>query len=560
MKKKVFFTSALCLLFASSVVLTGCLESSGTSDQSSHAHAYAESWSSDETHHWKLATCGHDEKGEEGAHTWNGEHKCTVCDYQGEHDYDKNWECVECSFAYVTAGLKYTLSEDGNSYAVTDFDETTDKHLVIPSEYEGKPVTAIGEWAFSGSDFLTAYIPDSVLSIEANAFYNNIRLISVTLGEGIESIADLAFLACDKLVEVYNLSSLTIVKGDTRENGGVGGYALDIYTSLEEESRWHVEADGLIFYDGETENYLLGGVDKVEELVLPTSYQGKEYSIYQQAFAQWETLASVTVSDGITAIGEEAFYDCANLRNVSLGKDLTVIGRSAFALCKKLHQITIPQGVTEIGAYAFASCEGMIEVYNLSALPITVGSGDYGYAGYFVKNVATTEAERGIFTTTDEGYVFYELGEAAYLVDYVGSNMELTLPETCNGKTYEIYRYAFYKREDLQSLVIPDGVTAVGDYAFYFCTGLQSIRIGNGVTVIRENGFRGCGGIKAITIGSGLESIESRGLQDLGSLTDIHYAGSKESWNAISKGQYWDILTDGYTVHCTDGDIEVVKE
>ncbi len=47
-----------------------------------------------------------------------------------------------------------------------------DGHVVIPAEINGKPVTAIGEGAFSGWTSLTSVtIPDSVTEIEWNAFY-----------------------------------------------------------------------------------------------------------------------------------------------------------------------------------------------------------------------------------------------------------------------------------------------------------------------------------------------------------------------------------------------------
>lgn len=46
-----------------------------------HEHTYAEVWSSDETHHWKVATCSHsDQKGELAKHTdANFDNTCDVC-------------------------------------------------------------------------------------------------------------------------------------------------------------------------------------------------------------------------------------------------------------------------------------------------------------------------------------------------------------------------------------------------------------------------------------------------------------------------------------------------
>jgi len=40
------------------------------------------------------------------------------------------------------------------------------------------------------------------------------------------------------------------------------------------------------------------------------------------------------------------------------------------------------------------------------------------------------------------------------------------------------------------------------------------------------------------------------------SLESITYTGTKAEWNLIDKGSNWDENTPGYTIHCTDGDIE----
>jgi hypothetical protein len=39
-------------------------------------------------------------------------------------------------------------------------------------------------------------------------------------------------------------------------------------------------------------------------------------------------------------------------------------------------------------------------------------------------------------------------------------------------------------------------------------------------------------------------------------LKDIVYHGTKAAWEAIAKSASWDDMLSGYTVHCSDGDIE----
>ena len=48
-----------------------------------HTHKYSADWTSDATNHWHAATCGHDVKSDEAAHTFDeGVKTCSVCEYK----------------------------------------------------------------------------------------------------------------------------------------------------------------------------------------------------------------------------------------------------------------------------------------------------------------------------------------------------------------------------------------------------------------------------------------------------------------------------------------------
>lgn len=61
----------------------------------------------------------------------------------------------------------------------------------------------------------------------------------------------------------------------------------------------------------------------------------------------------------------------------------------------------------------------------------------------------------------------------------------------------------------IKRIIIPDGVTRIGDYAFYCCTGLSSIDIPNGVTYIGEFAFCKCSGILANVTKGGDTPVEN---------------------------------------------------
>lgn len=57
----------------------------------------------------------------------------------------------------------------------------------------------------------------------------------------------------------------------------------------------------------------------------------------------------VTVSEGITQIGDTVFKGTKKLKTVSLPDTLEAIDSSAFELCSELSEITIPDSVTKMG-------------------------------------------------------------------------------------------------------------------------------------------------------------------------------------------------------------------
>ncbi len=81
----------------------------------------------------------------------------------------------------ATKGFIYTPVNDGTAYELTDGTSYFWPDLEIPSEYEGLPVTRIGNGAFERRAIVNLVIPDTVTEIGKHAFRVNDVLETVVI-------------------------------------------------------------------------------------------------------------------------------------------------------------------------------------------------------------------------------------------------------------------------------------------------------------------------------------------------------------------------------------------
>ena len=394
----------------------------------------------------------------------------------------------------TTAVLKFNLLDD-DTYEVIGYEGTPAK-IVIPSEYNGKKVTSIGDQAFFYCNSLTsiaisynvtrigigafewcgslesATIPNSVIGIKNSAFLGCSSLTSITIPNSLTSIGDNAFYDCYRLVEVYNLSSISITKG-SNDNGYIGYYALDIYTDANAPSKLTTENDFVIHSDGEVKTIIRYFGNKTE----------------------------ITIPSAVMYIGKYAFYNCGNLTS-----------------------ITIPESVNGIGEGAFWCCCRLVEVYNLSSLNITKGSYDNGNVGYYALDIYT---DKNVLSklTKENGFIIHNDGNIKILIGYFGDETEITLPSDIT----EIADNAFNLCYRLTNITIPDGVISIGREAFSGCSGLMRITIPNSVTNIRELALAYCSSLTSVILSNGLTEIGDEMFNGCSSLTSITIPNSVTS-------------------------------
>lgn len=80
---------------------------------------------------------------------------------------------------------------------------------------------------------------------------------------------------------------------------------------------------------------------------------------------------------------------------------------------------------------------------------------------------------------------------------------------------------AFKGCVSLESITLPESITAIGDNAFQECSNLTSIIIPDSVISIGRNAFEGCKSLRSITLGRAVESIGDNAFEGCDQLCEI---------------------------------------
>nr|WP_320038686.1 leucine-rich repeat domain-containing protein [uncultured Bacteroides sp.] len=115
-------------------------------------------------------------------------------------------------------------------------------------------------------------------------------------------------------------------------------------------------------------------------------------------------------------------------------------------------------------------------------------------------------------------------------IDNYGINTSETISDC-------ISEYMFYNLSNLNSIILPQNITSIGDAAFADCTGLTSLEIPDKVTYIWWNAFAGCKGLKTIIIPNSVIYLGSSAFRNCASLTSITIPlGLKTLYSDIFEG------------------------
>ena len=456
-------------------------------------------------------------------------------------------------------------------------------------------LTEIGSGAFNGAWALTELVlPEGLLTIGSDAFLNT-GITQMELPASVTSVGNNAFCKI----------AVTVADGNknyfSQENALItaGGVIMSTPESLEGEYVVPEAAKlGAYALNGSALTKVTLSTDQITancfayftgDVVVTL---GKSTELPADAFYKYAG-TSVTLPEGLTAVGDYAFQECSALTEVvfpetvrSFGKnvfyDNTAIkyvtfpetvdsfGARMFRGCTSLVSVVIPEGVTALGGDTFHSNESLVSVtlpstlteldnnefyYCSSLVSITLPASLETFGDYLFEGCSSLE-EVTFLSLTDEGLSFSSynapfneglislkkitLGDGVtYIPNYMfygAEGAEIVFSENCKIKG--IGDYAF--RDTAISSIDLSECTEIGEYAFVNCT-FTSFVVPYGITSLGTNVFQNCTALETVWLPDTLTALPSTLFDGCTALKTVYTykldeAGKMVALNDIEEG------------------------
>ncbi len=263
---------------------------------------------------------------------------------------------------------KDTTDENVDYYVITGYSNpittfATENVLEIPAFIDGKPVIAIGPYAFTGTNFTKVVVPDSVLIIEEGAFFDCVELKEIILSQNLMEIGNWAFEGCESLIAINIPDSVWAIR-----NAAFARCKSITEITLPASLEW----DGLGYY-------LFGGCDNLAEIkvsegnVTFTSVDGvlfgdsEDYKLgILVAYPPAKQGATYNIPEDTTYISAYTFSTADKLNTINIPATVNVIDGAAFDLCRNLTDINVDEDNNN-----FSSIKGVLYNKDLNTKKVT---------------------------------------------------------------------------------------------------------------------------------------------------------------------------------------------
>ena len=435
---------------------------------------------------------------------------------------------------------KQRRAEFLNSVAIVDGTLTSwygdDRDFVLPKGI----ASAIGTAFRWKNNLESVELPAGISSIQANAFHGSASLKRIILPDSVTEIGKEAFLGCSALCDVVLPGGIkTITEKMFGECSSMQSLTIPVGV------KW-------------IERGAFSGCSKLQELILPDGIT----VVDDDAFENCISLKKVVFPDSVNRIGKNIFNGCASLEHVVLGGGIKRIPEACFFNLKKLQDVMIASDIVEIGDRAFKNCQMLSRVLFVDAKKTATNKGmDFealvsgkqpskteGFTMNSLERIGNAAFENCFsFTGLDLNYGLRYIGDRAFANcrSIKTVNLPKTITEFCKGvfsgcvalstvsgvedvdwhkkgcfigtpwlSTQAENEFVIidgyleaYTGSD-SSVLVPEGVTAIGCNSFDGNAHVSSVFVPEGVTSIDELAFANCLRLKSIQIADSVTHIE----------------------------------------------------
>lgn len=283
--------------------------------------------------------------------------------------------------------------------------------------------------------------------------------------------------------KIYYTSTDGQVVGVSRDNTDWGG--AQIASNTYENGQGVITFDGVItLIDG----FYFNG-SKLSSITIPESVTAISNVYNYSGVNPFENCSSLSAIYGKYASEDNRCLiidnklistALAGLTSYNIPKGVTSIETCAVYNWKKLATITIPEGVTKIGDYAF--CASGLE-------SVTIPQSVIEICGAAFRDCLSLSAFYGKYASTDNRCLIVD----GKLTDFAPFGLtSYNIPEgvTAIGSAF------WYCK--LNNISIPEGVTEIESSAFYSCSSLTNITIPQSVKSIGGGAFNDCSKLTAV--------------------------------------------------------------
>ncbi|MBR6314915.1 MAG: leucine-rich repeat domain-containing protein [Clostridia bacterium] len=248
------------------------------------------------------------------------------------------------------------------------------------------------------------------------------------------------------------------------------------------------------------------------------------------------SMKTLVLEEGINQISLHNFCGCPNLKSVVLPTSLQLVVEVAFYRSSAIRDVFYAGDAAQWNSIYFADIGGPGDTGNEELLNANIHfyGEDWGYCGGEGDgtNLVWVFDSNGTLNISGEG----KMANYPSVFDCPWYNLmcEIQIQSIVlkDGVT-SVGNNAFYGFVNLTRVTIPDGVERIGLQAFTRCIALTSVSIPGSTTYIEPYAFYDCRSLQNVTIAVGVNKIAQYAFCFNSPAMNVFYAGSENQWKSI---------------------------